>query len=231
MNTGRILFVSGIDTGIGKSIATGLIARGVRESGRTVITQKGVQTGCTAQSEDIITHRQLMGIPLLPEDEDGLTCQYLFATPCSPHLAARLAEREIQPERITAAADQLATRYEVVLVEGAGGLFVPLTESCTIIDYLQTTGWPVLLVSSCRLGSINHTLAAIEAIFTRHLKLAGVVYNRFDTTDPRIAEDSLAVIRRALCRYDFSCPLLEMEHVSTYDAPGSCKKFAVFCRV
>jgi dethiobiotin synthetase len=229
VKNGQIVFVSGIDTGIGKTIATGLIARGLQEAGRKVITQKGVQTGCTGQSEDIVEHRRLMGTSLLPEDEEGLTCQYLFATPCSPHLAARLAGVEIQPERITSAAQQLAKRYEVVLVEGAGGLFVPLTDSSTIIDYLGMTGWPILIVSSCRLGSINHTLAVLEAIHTRKLKLAGVVYNTHETTDPRIAEDTLTVISRALDRYDFRGPLLKMEHAAKYDVPGSCKGFAAFC--
>lgn len=230
MKNGQIFFVSGIDTGIGKTIATGLIARGLIESGFRVITQKGVQTGCVGESEDIVKHRQLMGMALLEEDVNGDTCQYLFPTPCSPHLAARLAQEAIDPGKISHAALRLCEGYDIVLLEGAGGLFVPLKEEYTLIDYMAEMKWPVLLVTSSRLGSINHTLASFEALEKRGIKLAGVIYNHHKETEQYIAEDSLNIIEQYLRKYGFSCPLVEMHDENHYTEPGSCSHFAVLCR-
>jgi len=226
---GNIFFVSGIDTGIGKTIATGLIAKGLMESGKTVITQKGVQTGCVGMSEDIVKHRQIMEIEMLPEDIEGLTCQYLFSTPCSPHLAARIENTTIEPEKITQAAMQLAERYDVVLLEGAGGLFVPLQEDYLMIDYLTEMQWPVLLVTSSRLGSINHTLASLEALQSRGVDLAGVLYNRHTETDSLIAEDSLEIMAAYLRKYGFTCSIVDVLDEECYVNYGKCANLAEVC--
>ena len=91
MTLAKVYCVTGIDTDIGKTIATGLLARSFRNHGIKAITQKIVQTGCVGLSEDIIRHRQLMEIEPVPADHRGLTCPYVFPVPCSPHLAAELA--------------------------------------------------------------------------------------------------------------------------------------------
>lgn len=226
---GQVFSITGIDTGIGKTIATGLIARGLAEAGVKVITQKAVQTGCTGISEDIEKHRQLMGVPLFPEDLAGITCSYLYKTPCSPHLAARLEHDTVDATRITAATEELRSRFEVVLLEGAGGLFVPLQEEYTLLDYFTDVGWPVILVTSSRLGSINHTLASLEALRHRNLELAGVVYNNHVATEPHIAEDSLYMISLYIRRYGYLCPLIEMYSEQLYGGPGSCRIFTALC--
>lgn len=229
MAKGQVFCVTGIDTGIGKTIATGLIARGLVETGVKVITQKGIQTGCADISEDIIKHRQLMAVPLLPEDHAGLTCQYLFQTPCSPHLAARLENRTIDTAGITSAATTLSERFEVVLLEGAGGLFVPLREEYLLIDYLEEMQWPVILVTSSRLGSINHTLASLEALYHRRVDLAGVVYNNHGETESYIAEDSVRIIARYMKKYGYMCPIAKMRHETDHLLPGGCRELSRLC--
>jgi dethiobiotin synthetase len=197
---GTIIMISGIDTGIGKTVATGLLARWLHDGGRRVITMKMVQTGCANLSEDIVRHRELTGLPLQEEDAVGLTCPYVFSLPCSPHLAARLDGRRIEPQVIVEHARQLAEQYEYVLVEGAGGLFVPLNEAALLIDLPAAQQWPVVLVTSPRLGSINHTLAALEALERRSIRLQGLIYNLADApdTDPRIVDDSRRFFARRL---------------------------------
>ena len=227
MGEGRIYCLSGIDTDIGKTIATGLIARGLMESGKSVITVKAVQTGCREISEDIVEHRRLMGIELLEEDRDGLTCPYLFDTPCSPHLAAAIEGRNIEWSPVRRSVQSLRKHYDVVLLEGAGGLFVPLQEELLFIDCLAREGWPVILVSSCRLGSLNHTLASLEALRHRSLELAGMVYNRHGRCDVRIAEDSLAMIARYIGRYGYNCPLIEMYDAASYMRGEEYRPFAL----
>ena len=192
------LCICGIDTNIGKSVVTGLMARFLHEQGHKVITQKPVQTGCDGQSEDILTHRRLMETGWLEEDEQRLTCPYNFSFPGSPHLAAKLAGQTINPDTITSTTRLLEKNYEWVLIEGAGGLMVPFTKDLLFIDYLKQQNYPLLLVTSPRLGSINHTLMSLELIRSRGLKLAGLVYNLYDNALRDIVQDSQQIFTRAL---------------------------------
>ena len=213
-----IFFITGIDTEIGKTQTTGLLARHFLQRQKTVITQKLAQTGqnnaatCNGickVSEDIAEHRRLMGVSALPEDRplgdrDGtLTCPYSFAYPASPHLAARLEQQEIDPARLDQSTAILRERYDVVLLEGAGGFLVPLTPDFLQADYIAQRRYPVILVTSGRLGSINHTILTIEAIRRRDLPLACLVFNRHTPNqradqDDVISNDSLTLFRR-LC--------------------------------
>lgn len=211
---GRVFCISGIDTDIGKTIVTGLFARYLMRQGFRVITQKIVQTGCEGMSEDILCHRQIMGTGILDEDREGLTCPYVFATPCSPHLAARIEGRSIDCLVLEQATERLRSRYDVVLLEGAGGLYVPLHGDRTFVDYIAEKGYPVILVTSPRLGSINHTLAALELMHGRKIDLCGLVYNRFQEGDRRISEDSAAVFRRFLENFGFSDCMVDLSALS-----------------
>jgi dethiobiotin synthetase len=205
-----ILFVTGIDTGIGKTVAVGLMARWYAARGFAVVTQKLVQTGCEGFPEDILAHRQLMGTDLFPEDRRGLTCPYVFRFPGSPHLAAALEGKRIDTGRLEAAARELAARYEVVLVEGVGGLCVPLTARTTVLDFVARQRWPVILVTAPRLGSINHTLLALEALRSRALPLAAVLYNLRFTALPEIVNDTRRVIEDALRVMGYDAPVLDL---------------------
>ena len=110
MYTDKIFFVSGIDTNIGKSYATGYLAKIWNQRGIKTITQKFIQTGNTSISEDIELHRKIMGTGLLPEDLSHLTMPEIFTYPCSPHLAAEIDGREINFSKIEEAAARLCTK-------------------------------------------------------------------------------------------------------------------------
>jgi len=180
-----VYFISGIDTGIGKTAATAFLARDFQSEGRRVITAKLVQTGCQGVSEDLLYHRRLMGCGWLEEDREGLTCTQIFSYPTSPHLAAAMEGRKFSSDLALKSIQTLAERWEVVLVEGAGGLMVPLTDDLLTIDLLAETKWPVYLVTSPRLGSLNHTLLSLEVLQSRSIPLAGMVYNTYRATiDP-----------------------------------------------
>ena len=111
----RAYFVTGIDTDAGKSIVTGVLARALSARGERVITQKFIQTGCDGLSEDIETHRRIMGIGLLPEDEDGTTCPIVFTYPASPHLAAAIDGRDIDLTLIGRSTEKLLQKYDTLL--------------------------------------------------------------------------------------------------------------------
>ncbi|MEC5209922.1 dethiobiotin synthetase [Psychrobacter sp. PL15] len=193
-----VLFISGIDTDIGKTYATGLIAKALLQQGINVITQKLVQTGVAIDpdsgemdiADDIITHRTLMDIALQPCDLDYTTCPYRYQKPASPHLSAKLANEVLHPEVITNGTQRLQADYEVVLLEGAGGLLVPITADLLTLDYIAAQGYPIILVTSGRLGSINHTLLSLEAIKSRGLTVHSVIYNHIHDEDTSTSTDT-----------------------------------------
>ncbi len=208
---GRVIAVSGIDTGIGKTVATGHLAKSLAASGIGVITQKVAQTGGEGISADIAAHREIMGIGLQGVDLDGTTCPYVFACPASPHLAAALEGREIDLLAIRRSTFLLQRQYDLVLLEGAGGLLVPLNGNLLFADYLRDAGYPLVLVTSPRLGSINHTLLSIEACRSRGIELRAVLYNRYGEEPGPIADDTRRVIGLALHRYGMdSVPLIDL---------------------
>lgn len=194
-----VYFVSGIDTNIGKSYATGYLAREWNRQGIRTITQKFIQTGNVEISEDIELHRRIMGTGLLEADYQHLTMPEIFTYPCSPHLAAEIDRRAIDFAKIERASEELLTQYDAVLLEGAGGLMVPLTRDLLTIDYVARKNYPLILVTSGRLGSINHTLLSLEAIKNRGIKLDTVLYNLYPTVEDRtIQEDTQLFIQRYL---------------------------------
>lgn len=203
-------FLSGIDTDAGKTFATAFLAQKFIDEGRSVATQKFVQTGCTGISEDIEAHRRIMGIDLLPEDIDGTTCPIIFTYPASAQLAARIDGREIDLSLVDRSRRILESRYDIVIIEGAGGLMVPLTDDFLTIDYAVTRRLPIVLVTNGILGSINHTLLSLEAIKSRGLELPYVIYNHHFDKDAVIAEDTLGFIQRLLQRHFPATTLLEM---------------------
>ena len=194
-----VYFVSGIDTDIGKTVATGMLAKQLLQQGKSVITQKPVQTGCQNIADDIAVHRNIMGIPMQEADKQRLTMPEIFSYPASPHLAARLDGRALDLNKIRAATQQLAAQYEIVLVEGAGGLMVPLTENLLTIDYVQQQAYPVILVTSGRLGSINHTLLSFSALKQYGIQLHSLIFNHIhDSKDETVAGDTLEYLKGRL---------------------------------
>ena len=192
---GTVLFITGIDTNIGKTFATGMIACALAEKGKKVITQKMIQTGCTEVSEDIEMHRKIQGIPFTEEDKAGLTCPYIFTYPCSPHMAAAKDERRIDLETITQATRRLRETHEYVLLEGAGGLMVPNDMESLTIDYVKEQAYPLILVTSGKLGSINHTLLSLYACERYGIEVKAIVYNQYPSIDPLIEANTLEYLK------------------------------------
>lgn len=191
----NVYFVSGIDTNIGKSYATGYLAKQWISEGKRTITQKFIQTGNVGYSEDIELHRQIMGIAHTYEDRQEITLPEVFSYPASPHLAAKIDNRAIDFEKIERATNALSQNFDAVLLEGAGGLMVPLTDDLLTIDYIAQKGYPLIFVTSGKLGSINHTLLSFEAIKSRGIELDTLVYNLYPSQGDRvILEDTLSYI-------------------------------------
>lgn len=214
-----VYFVSGIDTDAGKSIVTGVIARTMMHKGVKVITQKFIQTGCVGISEDILKHREIMGIEPTEEDRTGETCPYVMTYPASPHLAAEIDKVDIDTKVIHQATQKLEEKYELVLLEGAGGLYVPVTRKFLTIDYIQEYQHPLILVTSSKLGSINHTLMSLELCRSRGIEVKYVVYNHFPADSGIIEKDTITVIREYLKNYFPDCRFMELPVVKGNEYP------------
>ena len=214
---GRVICITGIDTDIGKTVVTGLLGKYLSDRDLSVITQKICQTGCQGDSTDIFEHRKIMGMEPLEEDLKGITCPYVFAEPASPHLAAQLYNSEIHVEKLAQATNILTRKFDYVLLEGVGGLMVPLNSEVLLVDYLKEQNYEHILVTSSRLGSINHTLSALEILQSRGIQLNGLIYNRFFDDNPRIAEDSSSIFSRYLPQYGHRPNIIEItEHGSEF---------------
>lgn len=203
-----VYFVSGIDTDAGKSYATALLAKILIGEGRNVMTQKFIQTG--GDMTDIKIHREVMGIKLTEDDLCGRTSPVIFSYPASPHLAAKIDGREIDFDAIDASTSYLSSKHDIVLIEGAGGLHVPLRGLYTTIDYVKEKGFPLIFVTSGKLGSINHTLLSLEACRNRGIKVEMLLYNTFFNDDEVIAADTLDYFKMYIANYHPETQIIEI---------------------
>lgn len=207
------IFISGIGTNVGKSYATGWLANKMQKEGKKVITLKMIQTGNSGYSEDIEIHRRLMNINILPEDKDFTTAPIIMTYPASPHLAAKIDKCDIDLSKIKDSETKLFKKYDTILMEGAGGLMVPITENYLTIDYIKERNLPLALVTNGQLGSINHTLLSIEAALYRNIKIKYIIYNDFFDEDKIIAEETRLYMDKIIKKNLTDTELLIMDNI------------------
>jgi len=189
----RGLFITGTDTGVGKTEVACALVSGGRAAGLDVGAMKPAQSGVgPGEVGDAERLRQAAG----GGDPIQLVCPYQFGPPLAPGVAARLAGVEISLPRLVEIARALASRHAALVVEGAGGLLVPLTPSQTFADLAVALELPVLVVARAGLGTVNQTALTLEALRTRDLAVAGVVLNRTGPDDDPSVPYNAAEIER-----------------------------------
>jgi dethiobiotin synthetase len=197
------IFVTGTDTGVGKTLASAALLHALGQRHAKVVGMKPVAAGAVPvgqawASEDALALRAASTITVPPELDNPV----LLPEPMSPHLAAQRAGVRIDIGHIVRCYRQLADRADAVVVEGAGGFLVPLSEDETTADLVEALALPVVLVVGLRLGCLNHALLTAEAIRARGLRLVGWICNRIDAAMLQ-PEDNIAYLRTHL-----SAPLL-----------------------
>ena len=193
----RAIFVTGTDTGVGKTVITGLLARFLLKRGYNTITQKWIQTGNKNFPEDINTHLKLMQMRKKNiEQYLPYISPYVFKFPSSPHLAAKLKKKRIDATKIKESFKFLKKKFNSVIVEGSGGSLVPFNEKKLIIDITKDLNVPVLIVAGNKLGAINHTLLTIGAMRARKLKIAGIIFNNLNkNVNKTILKDNPRIVK------------------------------------
>jgi dethiobiotin synthetase len=176
-------FVTGTDTGVGKTFFTALLVRELRAAGIDAAGFKPVACGSWEDVDALVEAGG--GVETRPA-----TCPFHFSMPASP-LAASWAEgRTVDIDRILSAYADLAARHAMVVVEGVGGWLVPITAEFSVADLAAHLGLPVVVVIKNRLGAINHTLLTLDSIAQHGLECAGLVLNHIDLTDDPAAHSN-----------------------------------------
>ncbi len=192
----KAIFIVGTDTGVGKTVITGCLARHLFEKGHSVITQKWIQTGCDSFSHsDVATHLKIMGRKATAiKEHQPYAAPYIFKPACSPHLASKIEDRRISADKIIKSFNFLSRHFDLVIVEGVGGVLVPFTDKRLVIDIVKEVDLPVVIVAGNKLGAINHTLLTIEALRARKIRIVGLVFNNLRKEDKRILKDNPRII-------------------------------------
>ena len=205
-------FVTGTDTGVGKTLVSAALLHTLAANHPRVVGMKPVAAGVVRHgdgwaSEDALTLRAASTCAVPPELDNPV----LLPDPLSPHIAAERAGVRIDIDHLVSCYRELARRADAVVVEGAGGFHVPLSDNTTGADLAQALALPVVLVVGLRLGCLNHALLTAEAIRARGLLLAGWVANRIDPA-MQAQEENIAWLQRQL-----AAPLLA--DIAHQDAP------------
>ena len=188
-------FVTGTDTGVGKTVVACALVRQLADRGVDVGAMKPIETG--VGDEGPLDARALQAAAGGVDTLDDV-CPQRFALPAAPTVAAAAEGRQVEVWAIRRAYELLSARHDCVVVEGAGGLLVPASEEHSMADLARELELPLLVVARATLGTINHTLLTLEAAVARGLSVAGVVISHSAGALSGADEANLAALRRAL---------------------------------
>ena len=178
----KVIFVTATDTGVGKTTVCAAIAKILKDKGQNVGYFKPVETGCEPICSDASLLSRITG-----QDIDEIVL-YRFRSPVSPFVAQEIEFKEIDAGNILFYLDYLKRRYDFLIVEGAGGIKVPITQDngkiITFLDLVYEASLPVLIVSRAGLGTINHTVLTVDALNSINAQIKGIIINGFKGEEP-----------------------------------------------
>ena len=188
----RGVFVTGTDTGVGKSVVAAAICAALAARGERVAAFKPVVSGLDEEPGDFGHDHELLASVASAGQSAEEVAPWRFGPPLSPHLAAELAEDRIEPAQLVAA----ARAHDLLVCEGVGGLLVPITPGYLVRDLAIDLELPVVVAARTGLGTINHTLLTVEAARTAGLKAAGVVMTPWPAEPTEMERSNRATIER-----------------------------------
>ncbi|MBN1818105.1 MAG: dethiobiotin synthase [Sedimentisphaerales bacterium] len=193
----RGLFITGTDTGVGKTLVAGGIARVLSRKGVKVGVFKPVASGCRHEREGLVSNdAEFLAFAADTDQPLSVINPVTFAIPAAPVVCEEREKRQVDFEAIAVAYRHLCKVTDFILVEGIGGVRVPISRDVDVLDMMKAFRLPVLVVTRPDLGTINHTLLTLDAIRNAGLALAGLVINGYDTARAGIAEETVADVLR-----------------------------------
>jgi dethiobiotin synthetase len=185
------LLITGTDTGIGKTIVAASIGQILHELGYRVAVFKPAGSGCVHRREGLVSEdAELLAHCANARHPLDLICPQRYAEPLAPAIAAERAKQPLDWEAINRSIKLMSRDSDVMVIEGIGGLLVPMDEKHTFLDAAEDMKSPAVIVARPALGTINHTLLTLQALRARSIPVAGVVINRFPTDTPGLAEET-----------------------------------------
>ncbi|RLB78317.1 MAG: dethiobiotin synthase [Deltaproteobacteria bacterium] len=190
------IFVAGTDTGVGKTVLSLLLMQFFFNSGYTPFYLKPLQTGCKDPSDtDSDACFIYQNVKSLNKKDPADSVTYCFKNPKAPYFAARNQREKIDPDVIQKAVDEKAISYNPLVIEAAGGLFVPVTEKMQIIDIIEIIGAKSIIAARAGLGTINHTLLTVEALRKREMQILGTVFiDQEDDVSPDMIRENIEAV-------------------------------------
>ena len=223
------LFITGTDTGVGKTILSLLLLRYFYEKGYHPFYVKPFQTGCAEPSAPDSDARFIYSnTNQLRERDPSEAVIYCFQNPKAPWFAARDMDKEVGLEPVRQFIQEKEKKFHPLIVEGAGGLLVPLTENLLMADAVKELGLRLILAARAGLGTINHTLLSIESARMRGLDIAGIVF--LDAGEIPTPKDLLSENREAIERFSGIPVAGVIGHIRDFSDPGD-EYLAVFDRI
>jgi len=183
--------VVGTDTGVGKTLVAAAIADWFRRSGKRVAVCKPCATGCVHRREGLVSEdAEMLAHHANTPHPLHLVCPQRFAEPLAPAIAAERAGQPLDWQAIDAAISEMSRDADVFIIEGVGGVMVPMDKKHTFLDVAAWLKLPAVVVARPGLGTINHTLLTCAALRSRKVRVAGVVINRYPAETPPPAEET-----------------------------------------
>jgi dethiobiotin synthetase len=185
----RGLFITGVDTNVGKTLITAALGVALQRGGSRVGIMKPIETGIEQSDSDAdgIRLKQILSV----KDPSNVVTSYQFPDPLAPLAASRQANQTIDFDRIKNGYHELSKTYDLLLVEGAGGVMVPLTEHHMVRDLISFLELPCIVACKPTLGGVNHTLLTLEALRNHKIRILAVILNQ--TTPPTTDTEQLQV--------------------------------------
>lgn len=172
------IFITGTDTGIGKTFVSVGLLKVLKEMGHNVCPMKPLETGCSFKKGELVPEDTIKLLKAAEVNEPlDLINPYRFRQPLAPAVAAGLEGSMISRKRIMSAYRKLSNKYDLTIVEGAGGIMVPVYRKYIFIDLIKDLNLPILIVARPGLGTINHTLLTLDAAKNRGIEVIGVIIN------------------------------------------------------
>lgn len=195
---GNGIFITGTDTGVGKTVVTAALAKALSTRGIKVGVMKPVQTGVEGKRTELSGDSAILAQSIGANDPPELINPFCFKAPLAPSVAAALEGKRVNIEVIQRAFVALTKKYQLVLVEGAGGLGVPIEGSFLMADLAALLELPLFVVSRAGLGAINHTLLTVEFARSKNLMVLGVILNGLKSEDGLAGQTNPKIIKE-LC--------------------------------
>lgn len=182
------VFITGTDTGVGKTVVAAGLALALRARGLKVGVMKPVATGCSGSKKRLVCADAAFLMEAADNEFPPLSSPVRFRHPLAPNVASILEKKEVDLNQIRDAYCELQKHYDYIIVEGIGGLLVPITKDYFVANMIREFQLPVIITARAGIGSINHTLLTVDAAVIRGFEMRGIIFNRMPTANFSLAE-------------------------------------------